>query len=115
MFEDLENTLKDIRSELSLYRQLFALSMTTLSTKKQVAKFLGVSTSTVSKYIEDGRFTEEVHYFYNYDGKEEFIPEGIIKFKQELKHRKYEVKKVEKTLNPIASKFLNNRKVVSNG
>ena len=47
MFEDLENTLKDIRSELSLYRQLFALSMTTLSTKKQVAKFLGVSTSTV--------------------------------------------------------------------
>ena len=26
-----------------------------------------------------------------------------------------DVKKVEKTLNPIASKFLNNRKVVSNG
>lgn len=41
MFEDLENTLKDIRSELSLYRQLFALSMTTLSTKKQVAKIFG--------------------------------------------------------------------------
>ena len=115
MFEDLENTLKDIRNELSLYRHLFALNMTILSTKKQVAKFLGVSTSTLSKYIEDGRFIEDVHYSYNHISNVEFIPEGIIKFKQELKQRKYEVKKVEKTLNPIASKFLNSRKVVSNG
>lgn len=115
MFEDLENTLKDIRSELRLYRQLFALIMKTLSKKKQVAEFLGISIGTISNYIKDGHFVEEIHYFYNNEGKEEFIPEGIIKFSEEMKHRKYEVKKVEKTLNPIASKFLNNRKVVSNG
>ncbi len=115
MFEDLENTLKDIRSELSLYRQLFALSLTMLSTKKQVAKFLGVSTTTVSKYIEDGRFTEEIHFFHNHHDRVEFLPEGIIKFKEEQKYRNFEVQKVEKTLNPIATKFLKNRKVVSNG
>lgn len=115
MFEDLENTLNDIRSELSLYRQLFALSMATLSTKKQVAKFLGVSSATITKYIADGRFKEGVHFFYNDDGKEEFIPEGIVKFKQKSLNSRHEVKKVDKAFNPIARKFLNNRKVVSNG
>lgn len=115
MFEALENEIRNMKNEQKFLREYVSLLEITLSTRKQVAKFLGVSTSTVSKYIEDGRFVEEVHYFYNHDGKEEFIPEGIIKFKQDLKHRKYEVKKVEKTLNPIASKFLNNRKVVSNG
>lgn len=112
MFEDFEKTLKDIRSELSFCRQLLALSVTTFSTKKQVAKFLEVSTSTISRYIEDGRFVEEVHFFYNNNDKVEFIPEGIIKFKQELKHCKYEVKEVEKILNPIALKFLNDQKGV---
>ncbi|MDD5156844.1 hypothetical protein [Sulfurimonas sp.] len=115
MFEALEEALVKILQKLDFQEELLQLTISSLNTKKQVAKFLGVSTSTVSTYIKDGRFTEEIHYFNNQDGKEEFIPEGIIKFKQELKHRKYEVKKVEKTLNPIASKFLNNRKVVSNG
>ena len=113
MFKELENILMDIRSELRFNREFFALIMMTLSKKNQVAKFLDVSPSTITTYIEDGRFIEEEHYFYNDEGKEEFIPEGIVKFKLELRYRKYEVKKVEKSLNPIASKFLN--KVVLNG
>jgi len=115
MFKNLEKTLEEIQSDLGVYREIFVLFMPILSSKKYVAIFLGVTNVTISNYIGDGRFVEGIHYYYNSDGKEEFIPEGIIKFKQELKNRKHEVEKVEKKLNPIASKFLNNRKVVSNG
>lgn len=115
MFENLEKTLEEIRSDLGVYREMFVLFMPILSAKKYVAIFLGVTNTTISNYIDDGRFAEGVHYYYNSNGKEEFIPEGIIKFKQESKNRKHEVKKVEKKINPIASKFLNNRKVVSGG
>ena len=66
MFEDLENTLKDIRSELSFYRQLFALIMTTLSIKKQVAKFLGVSTSTITQFLLSSLISNAVYLANNF-------------------------------------------------
>ena len=41
------------------------------------------------------------------NGKKEFIPNEIIEFEEEMRKRKIEVKKVEKQINSIASKFLN--------
>jgi predicted transcriptional regulator len=106
MFEQLEITLNLIQNELSLNRELLQLMIDSLSTKAQVAKFLGVSSKTVRNYIDDGRFREGFEYFIDDKGAEIFIPNGIIKFKQEQKQKKYEVKKIEKQLDPIALKFL---------
>ena len=41
------------------------------------------------------------------NGKKEYIPNGIIEFEEKMKNKKIEIKKVEKQINPIASKFLN--------
>lgn len=113
MFESLENTLLEIKSELRLYRELFALQLDSLRTRKQVAKFLQVDPKTVHNYTLNGTFKEGVHFVVHESGKKEYVPEAIIQFKKEMKNRKKEVKKVEKQLNPIASKFLNNRRVLN--
>ena len=49
MFEDLENTLKDIKRELGLYRKLFELIFDNLKTRGQVAKYLKVNPTTIKK------------------------------------------------------------------
>lgn len=103
MFEELENTLKEIKIELGLYRQLFALSIEALTTQKQVAKFLGVSQKTLYLYIKSGVLVEGIHYIKN--KKIEFIPYKIIEFKQQNGCKKIAVN-VQHQINPIASKFL---------
>ncbi len=111
MFENLENTLIEIKDELKLYRELFALQFDNLRTKNQVAKFLHKDPKTIYNWIKDGTLKEGIHLRVDNDGKTEFIPEGIIQLKKELRERKIEVKRVEKQLNPIANKFLNRRTV----
>lgn len=111
MFEHLEMTLNQIQNELSMNRELLQLMIDTLSTKAQVAKFLGVSSKTVRNYIDDGRFREGVEYFIDEKGVEIFIPNGILKFKHEQKQKKYEVKKIEKQLDPVALRFLSKKAV----
>lgn len=111
MFEQLEMTLNQIQNELSMNRELLQLMIDSLSTKTQVAKFLGVSSKTVRNYIDDGRFREGVEYFIDENGVEIFIPNGILKFKHEQKQKKYEVKKVEKQLDPVALRFLSKKAV----
>jgi len=110
MFENLENTLIEIKDELKLYRELFALQLDNLRTKNQVAKFLHKDPKTIYNYTKNGTFKEGIHFICK-NGKKEYIPSGIIQYKKEEKTRKKEVKKVEKQLNPIANKFL--RKTVN--
>ena len=107
MFEDLEKTLKDIRRELILYRKLFELIFDNLRTRSQVAKYLRVDQKTLYNWTKDGTFQEGIHFIIKKKKKKEYIPNGIIQFEEEMKKRKTEVKKVEKQINPIASKFLN--------
>lgn len=109
MFEDLEMTLKTINTELYMIREVLQLIIDSLKTKSQVAKFLGVDPKTVKNYIDDGRFKEGIEYIIDENGKEQFIPTAIIEFKQDQKHKKMEVKKVEKQLDPIALKFLSKK------
>ena len=106
MFDQLEITLKTIQYELAMNRELLQLIVDSLKTKSQVAKFLGVNPKTVKNYIDDGRFKEGLEYFYDENGIEVFIPNAILKFKQDKKNKKIEVKKIEKQLDPIALRFL---------
>ena len=107
MFEDLENTLKDIRRELTLFRKLFELIFDNLKTRGQVAKYLKVNPTTINNWTKNGILIEGTHFMIDENGKKEYIPNGIIEFEEEMKKRKIEVKKVEKQINSIASKFLN--------
>ena len=106
MFENLENTLIEIKDELKLYRRLFAHTLN-LKTREAVANFLEVDPKTVYNWTKDGTFKEGVHFFINSKGKKEYIPFAIIEYEKDWKARKSEVKKVEKQLSPLASKFLN--------
>jgi predicted DNA-binding transcriptional regulator AlpA len=107
MFEELEKTLIDIKNELSLVRQLFVLTMDSITTKKQVAKFLCVSTKTIDNYITDGRFQKNVHYFLDHNDVIVFIPESILMYKKERKNNKIE--KLPQQIHPISNKFLQNK------
>lgn len=107
MFENLENTLLEINKELKLYRKLFELIFDNLRTRSQVAKYLRVDQKTVYNWTKDGTFKEGIHFIIDENGKKEYIPNGIIQFEEDMKKRKTEIKKVEKKINPIASKFLN--------
>jgi hypothetical protein len=107
MFEKLENTLLKIDKELELYRKLFEIIIDNLRTRSQVARYLKVDPKTVYNWTKDGTFHEGIHFLIDKNGKKEYIPNGIIQFEEEMKKRKIEIKKVEKQINPIASKFLN--------
>lgn len=107
MFGKLENTLLKIDKELELYRKLFEIIIDNLRTRSQVARYLKVDPKTVYNWTKDGTFHEGIHFLIDKNGKKEYIPNGIIQFEEEMKKRKIEIKKVEKQINPIASKFLN--------
>lgn len=107
MFDELEKTLVDIKNELNLFRVLFALTIDSLTTKRQVAKFLSVSTKTIDNYIIDGRFQNNVHYFLDYNNSIVFIPESILVFKKEQNHKKIEKQLLQ--IHPVSNKFLRNK------
>lgn len=82
MFDKLEDTLKLILQKLEQQEELLQLSISALTTKKDVAKFLNKSTNTIDNYISNDTFLENIHYFYNENKKIEFIPLAILKFKK---------------------------------
>ena len=78
-----------------------------------VSFFLGVSVGTINNYIKDGRFELGKHYFINEKNNIEFIPSGIVDFKDKStkQNRVVEVKTPERHLHPTARKFLGGQKV----
>jgi hypothetical protein len=82
MFNDLENILNLILQKLEINEELLQVSLSALTTKRDVASFLGKTTKTIDNYVENGTFIEDVHYFYNEKNKVEFIPLGIVSYKK---------------------------------
>jgi len=82
MFDDLENTLNLIIKKLETNEELLQLSISTLSTKKDVARFLDKTTKTIDNYIKNGVLIENIHYVINDNDKLEFIPLAIIDYKK---------------------------------
>ncbi|QOP45553.1 hypothetical protein [Sulfurimonas paralvinellae] len=112
MLDSLEEVLLDMKDELKIQRQLLQLVIESLTTKKAVAKFLGVCTKTVETMTQDGRLIEGEAWFYNEQGVKEFIPDGVIEAKRKRELKKGSVIKGTKhKMHPTASKFM----VIKNG
>jgi hypothetical protein len=107
MFNELENILIEIREELRIHREIFQMTMDSLSSKKQVAKFLDVSTKTIENYVKDGRFRKDVEYFFDDSGNFHFVPSAIIEFKKSgSKKEKIANNLTLRAIHPSATKFL---------
>lgn len=119
MFEELENTLKTILQEVRDQKELLQVVLTSLTTSKQVASFLGVSQRTIEGWVKKGIFEEEVHF--NRDGKRlVFNPEAIVDFKRN-RHKRKMVKTKEtitpkiNVINPTARRIVDGLKKAQNG
>lgn len=86
--DNLEKQLKDITT-------LLQLSINSLNTKKQVARFLNKSEKTIDNYIKNQTFKENIYYFINDNNRIEFISQGIIDFKKSPNHK---IKLIEKKI-----------------
>ncbi len=107
MFEQLEMTLNQIQRELSMNRELLQLIVDSLSTKKQVAKFLSVSTKTIENYVKDGRFRRDIEYFFDDYGDLHFVPSAIIEYKKTGTKKERIANNIPvKAIHPSASKIL---------
>lgn len=82
MFDNLESTLRLILEKLEYNEELLQLSISTLTTKKEVARFLNKSDKTIDNYVKNNTLKKDVHYFYNERNRVEFIPFAILKFKK---------------------------------
>ena len=82
MFKDLENHLVQLDTKLNSIIELLEINLNILTTKKEVAKFLNISTKTVDNYIKRKKLKENIHYILE-DDKIVFNPSEIIKFKQQ--------------------------------
>ena len=78
----IEDTLQLIITKLEYNEELLQLSISTLTTKKEVAKFLNKSEKTIDNYIKNNTLKKDIHYFYNERNRVEFIPFAILKFKK---------------------------------
>lgn len=104
MFEELELTLKIILEKLNKQEQMLNLYTSNLTTRKQVAEFLGVCTKSIENYEKDGRFKEGVHYVREESGRLKYLPQGIVEFS--TTSRKESKSTVVKQLHPSATKFV---------
>ena len=122
MFDELENTLKEILHRLDEQQALLQVTLNSLTTSKAVANFLGISQRTIQLWVKQKKLQEGTHYYR--DGKRlVFVPAAIL----ELKNNPYkgssplkedmpkEKTTKKKTLNPVAKKILGDLKKVSNG
>ena len=122
MFDELENTLKQILEEVKDQKELLQVVLSSLNNSRQVAAFLGVSQRTIEVWVKKEIFKEGEHYYRN--GKRlVFIPSAIIEFKKHperrrTNHQQEESKpKPAKTerINPTAKRIVAGIKKVSNG
>jgi hypothetical protein len=117
MFDELENTLKEILHRLDEQQALLQITLNSLTTSKAVASFLSVSPRTIQLWVKQKKLQDGKHYYR--DGKRlVFIPAAIL----ELKNNPYkgtlplkeDMKIAEisnkKTINPVAKKILGDLK-----
>ena len=78
MSESSEKILYLILKKLEEQEELLMLSISALTTKKEVARFFNKSERTIDNWIDNGTFREGVEYLRNGKGKIEFIPSGIL-------------------------------------
>jgi len=99
------------KQEQSIYRQeqLMQVVIDSLTTKKAVAKFLGVHPVTIKNYVKNGTFELDREYFIDKDGEIEFVPSAIVDFKKNRNSKKATKATVKRTLHPGAAKFLGDR------
>ncbi|MFW2605630.1 hypothetical protein [Aliarcobacter butzleri] len=83
----IESQLKIMQNQILDLTQLIQLALTNLHTKKDVARFLNKSEKTIDNYIKNNTFIEDRHYFINENQKIEFIPDAILDFKKNPKHK----------------------------
>lgn len=81
MFEDLFNRLTKIEENIALLLDLHMQQTNSLTTYKDVARLLGLTTRTIYTYIKDAKLIQDKHYYINAKGKIVFIPKGIMEFK----------------------------------
>jgi len=118
MFDELENTLKQILEEVKDQKELLQVVLSSLTTSRQVAAFLGVSQRTIELWVKKGIFQDGEHYYRN--GKRlVFIPDAIIEFKKRPKERTRQKEKPKDTkienINPTAKRIVAGIKKDSNG
>jgi hypothetical protein len=113
MFEELENTLTKILEKLNNQEIMLQMVLSSLTTSKQVAAFLGVSTRTIELWVKNGTLVQDVHYYRNDKNRLVFIPNAILEYKKNPKKAKPNSieKIVEKEkvhiIHPTAKKFVN--------
>jgi len=82
-FENLE-LIPKLLSKIEIMEDRLSKLMPPITTKKEVAKFLNKSESTINRYIQNGYLVEGVH-FYKKNGKIlVFIEDAITEFRNEL-------------------------------
>ena len=118
MFEELENTLNEIKEQLNNHGILLQMALSSLTSSKQVAKFLGVSPRTIQLWVKNGKLQEGKHFYR--DGKRlVFIPMAVMDLKNNPAQivSQENIKKTipHKTINPTAKKIISGLKKVSHG
>lgn len=78
----IEETLKLILENQEEMKADFQMFISTLTTRKDVARFLNKTEKTIDNWVSNETFKENIHYFYNEKSKIEFIPSAIWEFKK---------------------------------
>lgn len=76
--------IPELLQEIVLMREKLDKYLPTLTSKKEVAKFLGKSERTVNYYMEQGLLKENIHYHRKNGKILVFIEDAILKFKEDL-------------------------------
>ena len=90
------------KQELELAKVAIPFAEQFLTNKKNVAKLFGVHVNTITNWIKDGIFKENIHYFKD-NGKIIFDPMELLKYKanpvkKEAKEELYRLSKEIKSL-----------------
>lgn len=94
MSEEEKKVLNLILQKLEDQEELLLLTISNLTTKKEVANFLKKTDRMIDYYISNGTFKEGIHFTTDETGKRKFMPQGIVDFKRNKNHKK-DIKKVE--------------------
>ncbi len=115
MLEELLEKIQKLEKNMELLLELQMHQTSSLTTYKEVAKFIGVTRKTIYNYVKEGKLVLDTHYYKDENKKIVFIPQGIIDFKSNpfsdskttLKFEKIESKKEPVRINnPLVSSIL---------